>query len=322
MFAGDRDTRYLPKSTTLPPLMACTTLHWDGKSAVYRDAGLQHDVECIVRSSLQVQWRPATARQAPPPATSSPQCLLPAPPPRPIDCDSEAACLTFYLDPGLLLPTACPMLVRATGTLLWVRRQGHQAGGTASVHPMLFVYAAAESLQAERVELVPHLAIHDPLLHHIVLLLQVASTADGVVDRLYAELLANALAVHLLQRCVACEQSRQGGAGGLPLPKLRRTIAHIQAHLEHELSVATLAAVVQMSPAHFARLFKQATGQTPHQYVLRCRIERAKQLLVETDLSLSEIGAQIGCTDQSHFTALFRRYVTTTPRAYRSDTQR
>jgi AraC family transcriptional regulator len=184
------------------------------------------------------------------------------------------------------------------------------------------VHAAAKSLQTAYVELVPHLAIHDPLLHHIVLLLQVASNANGVMDRLYAELLANALAVHLLQRCAACEPSGQGDIGGLPLPKLRRTIAYIQAHLGHELSVAMLAAVAQMSPAHFARLFKQATGQTPHQYVMRCRIERAKQLLVETDLSLSEIGAQVGCTDQSHFTALFRRYVVTTPRAYRSDAQR
>lgn len=229
--------------------------------------------------------------------------------------------MTFYLDPGLLLPTACPMLIRVTGTLLWVRRQGHQAGGAASVHPLLFVHAAAESLQAERVELVPHLAIHDPLLHHIVVLLQVASTANGVVDRLYAELLANALALHLLQRYAACEQSRQEGVSGLPLPKLRRTISYIQAHLEHTLSVATLAAMAQMSPAHFARLFKQATGQTPHQFVTLCRIERAKQLLVETDLSLSEIGTQVGCTDQSHFTALFRRYTATTPRAYRSDAQ-
>jgi AraC family transcriptional regulator len=184
------------------------------------------------------------------------------------------------------------------------------------------VHTAYESPLGERVELVPHLATHDPLLHHIVLLLQVTSTADSILGRLSTELLANALAVHLLERYAACAQPGREVPGGLPPSKLRRTIAHIQAHLEHELSLATLAAVAQMSPAHFARLFKQATGQTPHQYVMRCRIKRAKQLLAETDLSLSEIGYQVGCADQSHFTALFRRYVATTPRAYRSETQR
>jgi len=159
MFAEDKDTRSLAKSTTLPPLMARTTLHWDGKSAVYRDAELQHDAEGVGRSPLQVQWRPATARQGPSLMTSRPQCLLPATPPQPIDCNREAACLTFYLDPGLLLPAVCTILVRATGTMLWVHRQSPQAGLSPSVHPMLFVRAAYESPQVERIELVPHLTI-------------------------------------------------------------------------------------------------------------------------------------------------------------------
>ena len=105
--------------------------------------------------------------------------------------------------------------------------------------------------------------------------------------------------------------------GGLTPSKVQRTIAYIQAHLEHTLSLAELAAVAQMSPAHFARLFKGATGQTPHQYVLRCRMERAKHLLTGTTFPIHEIGARVGYADHSHFTALFRRYVASTPKAYR-----
>ena len=78
----------------------------------------------------------------------------------------------------------------------------------------------------------------------------------------------------------------------LTLSKQQRTTAYIQAHLEHALSLVEPAAVAQTSPAHFARLFKQATGQTPHQYVTTCRMECAQHLLTETTLLLHEVGAQ------------------------------
>ena len=110
--------------------------------------------------------------------------------------------------------------------------------------------------------------------------------------------------------------------GGLTLSKVQRTTAYIQAHLEHTLSLVELAAVTQTSPTHFVHLFKQATGQTPHQYVIRCRMEHAKHLLTGTTLPLHEIGARVGYADHSHFTALFRRYVATTPKAYRDATAR
>jgi AraC family transcriptional regulator len=104
--------------------------------------------------------------------------------------------------------------------------------------------------------------------------------------------------------------------------KLRRTIAYIQTHLAQEFSLVTLADVAQTSPSHFARLFKHATGLTPHKYVIRCRIEHAQRLVAETDLPLSEIGFRIGCADQSHFTALFRTHVALTPQAYRNHIRR
>ena len=75
---------------------------------------------------------------------------------------------------------------------------------------------------------------------------------------------------------------------------------------------------MRLSPDHFARRFKHATGQTPHQYVLGCRIARAKQLLAETDMPISTISLHVGCTDQSAFTALFRKHVTLSPKAYRA----
>jgi AraC family transcriptional regulator len=251
-----------------------------------------------------------------------PFCFSPAPPPHAIDYTQEATYFTFYLDPGLLLATVHNMVLGTTGVLVWVHREASGEGSPPAVHPVLRVHATYEAPHAEHVALVPHLHAHDPLRQHIVAVLRAASEAADMAGRLFAESLANALSVHLLRRYAAGGQPGQECPTGLSPSKLRRTTAYIQAHLEHELSLTTLATVAQISPAHFARLFKQATGHTPHQYVILCRIERAKQLLAETDLPLSEIGYQVGCTDQSYFTALFRRYAATTPKAYRDNAQK
>jgi AraC family transcriptional regulator len=249
-------------------------------------------------------------------------CLIPALPPQPSDGDKAAACFTFYLAPRLLLAAISDVRCGATGVLVWVRQAGHAECVTPAVRPVLIVRLAYEALQGDYVELVPHLPTCDPLRQHIALVLQARSKADDLAGQLYAESLANALAVHLLRRYAAGAQPRQETPASLSPSKLRRVTAYVQEHLEHELPLATLAAVAQTSPAHFSRLFKQATGQTPHQYVIMCRIEHARQLLAETDLPLSEICQQVGCADQSHFTALFRKHVATTPKGYRDEAQR
>ena len=230
--------------------------------------------------------------------------------------------MTFYLAPVLLRDAAHGALPGVAGTLVWVRREEPAASLPPTVSPALLVHALSTDLPAKYVELMPHFHAGDPLLHHIALVLQATGNADSAAERLYAEVLTNALAVHLLRRYAACGHTAPEVTGGLSPAKLQRTIAYIQAHLEQALSLLTLAALVHLSPDHFARLFKQATGQTPHQYVLGCRIARAKQLLAETDMPLSAIGLQVGCTDQSYFTALFRKHVSMTPKAYRDVTAR
>jgi AraC family transcriptional regulator len=189
-----------------------------------------------------------------------------------------------------------------------------------AIRPVLLIQATAASPQETQAVLVLHLHVRDTLLHHIALVLRVTSTADSHAGRLYAAVLTEALATHLLRRYAACQPTQQECPRELAPAKLRRTVAYIHAHLEEPLPLTAIAAVAQLNPAYFARLFKQATGLTPHQYVLVCRMERAKQLLTETALPLSEIGLQVGCTDQSYFTAVFRCHVGTTPKAYRDAT--
>ncbi|WP_277128053.1 helix-turn-helix domain-containing protein [Chlorogloeopsis fritschii] len=87
-------------------------------------------------------------------------------------------------------------------------------------------------------------------------------------------------------------------------------------HLDQDLTLATLAAIARMSPSYFSRLFKQSTKLSPHQYVIQCRVDRAKQLLRQGELSIAEIAFSLGFTHQSHFSYHFKRLVGSSPRAF------
>jgi AraC-like DNA-binding protein len=314
--------RAMVANTTLLPQAARMTLHWDGRSGVCRQVEAQPLSAPVQQSSFQAKTQPATEHRARPYWTTSEICLVPALSPQMIEWEHEAAFVTFDLAPVLLADTAHEGIPRASGELVWVRWQEKTESPTPAVHPALMMHATYESLQAERITIVPCLKADDPLLQHMALVLQAAVEGEGVAGHLYAESLADALVVHFLRRYVAARQSMKELSGGLSAYKLRCTTAYIKAHLDQELSLATLAAISQTSPAHFARLFKHATGLPPHQYVITCRMEHAKQLLAETDVPLSEIGLQVGCADQSHFTALFRTHAFLTPKAFRDSTRR
>jgi len=318
--AEDLYIQFIAERVKSPPQTSGDPFHWDGMGTA------SQGVECIPVSELvtlaALLAPPATDSRASPAVLTGSRGLLPLPPALTSDWDKEAAALSWYLDPGLLLATGYDVIPGATGELLWVPRPHKIEFPTPVVHRALLVHTVYEALQVEYMELVLHLPIHDPLHRHIALVLQAEREAEDRAGHLYAQSLADALVVHFLRRYAAAQPSLHEVAGGFTPFKLRRSLAYIQEHLEHELSLATLAAVAQTSPTHFAHLFKQATGQTPHRYVTLCRMEQAKRLLAETDLPLSEIAYQVGCADQSHFTALFRQHVATTPKAYRDATTR
>ena len=98
---------------------------------------------------------------------------------------------------------------------------------------------------------------------------------------------------------------------------LRRAVRFVNENLDTKLKWDEIAAAVGMDPFTFGRGFKLATGMTPHQYIIRCRLRRAMRLLAREDLTLADIALEVGCSCQSHLTTLFRKHLGTTPGAFR-----
>ncbi|MDJ0637152.1 MAG: AraC family transcriptional regulator [Xenococcaceae cyanobacterium MO_188.B29] len=167
------------------------------------------------------------------------------------------------------------------------------------------------------IELIDHLAIRDPLLEQLAYAFK-TELENKISDRLYLESLQTILCAHLLRHHCSATVVTTEVSGGLPSSKLRQVVDYIQENLERDISLAQLANVAHVSSHHFGKLFKQSMGITPHQYVLKCRIEQAKKLLATKRLTLAEVSLATGFCHQSHFTNVFRRYTTLTPRQYRN----
>jgi AraC-like DNA-binding protein len=98
---------------------------------------------------------------------------------------------------------------------------------------------------------------------------------------------------------------------------MRRVRDYIDAHLGDSIELVELSGIAGLSMFHFARQFKHSEGITPHHYLVSRRVERAKELLAETNLSLSEIAFAVGFADQSHLTRNFRQILRITPGQFR-----
>jgi AraC family transcriptional regulator len=128
----------------------------------------------------------------------------------------------------------------------------------------------------------------------------------------------NLLAIYIAEKYTNIASERLDYQGGLPIARLRKVEDYVRAHLIESISLEALAKLAELSPFHFSRVFKQSTGMTPLQFVIRERMLRAQQLIRETSRSLIEIALEVGYTSPSHFARVFRRTVGMAPTEFRA----
>ncbi len=182
--------------------------------------------------------------------------------------------------------------------------------------PRMIARVAEENRFSSGFEIVDTQRESDPIVEHLGLEL-IRNAANGApIDRLYSETIANTLAVHLLKNYSTAIERRLS-KGGLTGYRLKQVTDYINDNLDQDLTLAELAAVSGLSRFHFSRAFRNSTGLTPQKYLMAKRVERAKQLLASSDIPIVEVSLMTGFKNQSHFTSLFRRFTSLTPRNWR-----
>jgi AraC family transcriptional regulator len=139
------------------------------------------------------------------------------------------------------------------------------------------------------------------------------------IGKLYGQTAAQMLSIHLLRHYTSVGEAVKEPSQRLTHQQIKRVIDFVQAHPDQDLSLEMLAQQTGFSPYYFARMFRQTMGESPHQFVLRQRIEQAQHLLKKKDMPLAQIAIESGFANQSHFTQVFKRYLGLTPQVYRQN---
>ena len=179
------------------------------------------------------------------------------------------------------------------------------------------VRSVADELDRPATTLSFRAGIEDKSIQRILGMLVDELEAKRPLGRLYVDSLVHALATRYLLCDVGEARRSKSLITGLMPRVLNRVRAKIEANLEADLSLESLAEESGYSRAHFLRMFRLATGVTPHQYVLDLRLQRAQERLKQRSASIIDVALSCGFSSQSHMTTVFRRHLEMTPGAFR-----
>lgn len=160
----------------------------------------------------------------------------------------------------------------------------------------------------------------DPVMAHAAMAISDEVTSDRPGGSLYVDAVARQLVIHLLREYADVTVRPAAQTGALDARRMRRATDFIAAHMSMSLTLDTLANELDMGAYTFARQFRNAAGMAPYAYVIQMRLDRARSLLVDTNLAIKHIAADCGFADQSHLTRQFSRRFGVTPAAFRKTT--
>ena len=176
---------------------------------------------------------------------------------------------------------------------------------------------ADPALRFGEIEFKPRLFFYDRDLWDTALKFKSQVENPGSMPRLYAEALGIVLTHELVRINSGAARREPANRGGLAPWQQKRVAAYIEERVANDIPLATLAELARLSPYHFCRSFKRSFGMPPHRYHAIRRIERAKQLLADRQLSVTTIALDVGFSDTSRFSAAFHRLTGQTPSCYR-----
>ncbi|MEM0979396.1 MAG: helix-turn-helix transcriptional regulator [Cyanobacteria bacterium P01_H01_bin.58] len=210
------------------------------------------------------------------------------------------------------------MLITPANTPLFVRWERDENCLQIQLPAAFLKRVAEETLgkNGDRLTLVPTFQSRQQQLESISMLL-LTEVQQRQPNGLYLDSLANILAVQLLRNYGTTSAQLPTYEGGLPTYQLNHVLDYIDAGLAGEIKLASLAGLLNMSPFHFGRMFKQSMGISPHQYVIQQRLERAKHLLKHSDQAIIDIALECGFNSHSHLSKQFRKVMGVTPRTFR-----
>jgi AraC family transcriptional regulator len=180
----------------------------------------------------------------------------------------------------------------------------------------LFTRISQQMYNCGRLELRPQWQVFDPTIQGIVQALKADLAANCPAGKIYGESFGASLAVHLVKHfsVVSLKSDRFKALSNV---KQQEVLDFIEAHLDTDICLEDLAKIAGISKYYFCRLFKQVMQIPPHQYVVRRRIERAKELLKYSNLTTVEIALACGFAHQSHLSRHFKRIVGISPQKFR-----
>jgi AraC family transcriptional regulator len=178
--------------------------------------------------------------------------------------------------------------------------------------------ASRERLRDRSLEIVPSRVVTDDRLTHLLFALEAERARGYAAGKLFVDCIEIALANLLLTSFNTVAPRTIPHKGGMPPRVLRRVVDFMHTNIDKQIGLKNLADCAGLSLSHFSFQFRASTNQSPHQYMLRLRVERSKKLLADSRLSVLDVGLEVGFSNQRHFATVFRNSVGVPPSVYRT----